>query len=320
MAAGTTHLVIVDGIYGYYIAESGLTNSLTQITDDDFPTPTSLCYIDGFFVVTKADTDEFYISASEDASSWEGLDFAAAEESPDDIMLGHAYKRHLIAFGERTIEPFYNSGDASFPFTRVAGAVVPVGLGASASVASGPEGLFFLDNEFRVRMFQGYETPIISPESIDYQIQKYSTKSDAIGYTYSQEGHSYYVLTFPSGNTTWCYDVSTGLWHTRSSGLNNGRHRANWHQWFAGKNLVGDYRNGKVYEFDLNTFTDDGAPIKSRRAAQVVQAGRKKVFHHRLELDFEMGTGLSTGQRVMGPKVSVRPYPSTMLKPIRWNP
>ena len=294
MAGGVTHLMLVDGSKGYYQA-SGAT-ALTEITDPDFPTPTSCAYLDGFFIVSEDGTDSIYKSASEDASDWDGLDFASAEDQPDDVELVHAYKRHLMLYGTDTIEVFYNSGDASFPFTRVAGAVIPVGVGAAASVASGPEGMFFLDSNYQIRTWQGYETQVISTPQIDYQIQKYSTKSDAIGYTYTQEGHSFYVITFPTGNKTWCYDVTTGFWHTRSSGTAGKRHLSDWHQKFNEKNIVGGHSDGIVYELDLETYTDNGAVLKSVRTAQVVQSNRKMVFHNRLELDFEAGVGLATGQ------------------------
>ena len=267
-----------------------------KITDEDFPAnPTSVCYLDGFFIVSEAGSDTMYKSLSEQALAWAGLDFASAEDQPDDVTLVHAYKRHLMAYGTDTIEVFYNTGDSSFPFTRVAGAVIPVGVGAAASVASGPEGMFFLDSLLQVRTWQGYETQVISTEQIDYQIKSYTTKSDAVGYTYTQEGHSFYVLTFPTAGKTWAYDIVTGFWHTRSSGLAGGRHLSDWQQWFAGKNLVGGHNTGIIYELNLGAYTDNGSTIKSIRAAQVVQSGRKTVFHKRLDLDFEAGVGLSTG-------------------------
>ena len=224
------------------------------------------------------------------------MDFASAEEQPDDIIVGHAYRRHLICFGKKTIEIFFNTGDQSFPFTRVSGAVINVGLGAAASVASGPEGLFFLDHNYQVRRTQGYETQVISTDHIHYEISHYAVKSDAIGLTYTQEGHSYYLLTFLNANETWCYSVTTGFWHKRATGLKDNRHFAAWHCWFANKNIVGHHSNGKIYALDLNAYTDDGDYIRSIRHGQVIQSYRKDMLHHKVELDFESGVGLATGQ------------------------
>jgi hypothetical protein len=294
LAGGVAHLMVVGGGKGYYQI-SGAT-ALTEITDTDFPTPTSCAYLDGFFLVSEDGSDSVYKSASEDASDWDGLDFASAEDQPDDVELIHAYKRHLMLYGTDTTEIFYNTGDASFPFTRVAGAVIPIGLNAAASVASGAEGMFFLDSNLQVRMWQGYETIVISTEQVDYQIRSYATTTDAVGYTYTQEGHSFYVLTFPTDSRTWVFDIITGFWHTRSSGVTSGRHLSDGHQWFAGKNLVVGHSDGIIYELDLDTFVDNGRTLESIRAAQVVQSGRKLVFHNQLEIDFEAGVGIATGQ------------------------
>lgn len=294
MAGGTTHLCLVDGTYGYYRLEAAV--ALTTITDVDFPTPTSLTYQDGYFIVTQSGTDLFFISALEDASSWDGLDFASAEDTPDDALVVVSHNRELWIFGEETTEVFYNSGDADFPFSRVSGGVFDYGCGSSNSVVAGYEGLFELDNKYRVRQTTGYQSNPISTPQIEYQIQSYATKNDAIGYTYTQEGHSFYVLTFPTESKTWVYDITTGSWHSRSSGLSGARHRGNCCAYFAGKVLVGDYLNGNIYELDLDTYTDFGATIQRRRTAQCVHAGRKRLFHSQLEIEFEAGVGSSTGR------------------------
>jgi hypothetical protein len=51
---------------------------------------------------------------------------------------------------------------------------------------------------------------------LEYAIQSYGNITDAIGYTYQQDGHPFYVLIFPSAEATWVYDVSTQLWHERA--------------------------------------------------------------------------------------------------------
>jgi hypothetical protein len=294
IAGGTTHLCIVDGSAGYYKTEAAA--SLTTITDADFPTyPTTLAYQDGYFIVTEIDSDLFYISGLEDASSWDGLDFAAAEDTPDDVLCVISHNRELWMFGEYTTEVFYNSGDTDFPFSRVAGGVFHVGTGAVNSVAAGPEGIFGLDHRFQVRMVVGYQGVVISTPQVEYHIQNYTAKADAIGYLYTQEGHSFYVLTFPTENRTWCYDITTNAWHTRSSGLVGARHIANCHAFFAGKNLVGHYSNGNIYEFDVGYYYDVTDSIQRKRTAQVVFNERKNLFHSQLEIEFEAGVGLSTG-------------------------
>ncbi|MFE1676613.1 hypothetical protein ACFMJE_18460, partial [Acinetobacter baumannii] len=74
----------------------------------------------------------------------------------------------------------------------------------------------------------GYTGKRISTHAIEYAIQSYSTITDAIAFTYQQEGHSFYVLTFPTADKTWVFDVSTELWHERAGFVDGEftRHRA----------------------------------------------------------------------------------------------
>ena len=294
MAGGTVNLCLVDGSKGYYQTKTA--TSLTEITDVDFPVPTSLAYQDGYFIVTEKDSDTFYISASEDASSWGGLDWASAEDTPDDAIALVSHRREIHIIGEQTKEVFYNSGNSTFPFTRIPNSVIPIGFGAIESIAHGDEGLFWLDDGYRPRMGVGYDAVPIAPEQIEYQIQQYDEKSDAVGYVYSQEGHSFYVLTFPTAQKTWAFDITTGIWHTRAYGVPEIRHRAQWATWFAEKVIVGDYANGKLYEFDFSTYTDVGGVIRRRRTAQPTHSGRDLISFASFELEFESGVGLVTGQ------------------------
>lgn len=296
MADNGTQLMIVDGSYGY-IYQSG---TLTKISDTDFPTPSSLTYQDGYFIVTKADSDEIYISALNDGTSWAALDFASAEGKPDDATAVLSDHRELWIFGDETTEVFYNSGDSDFPFERIQGAFIEAGIGAPASPAKGDNTVFWLDQYGRVLRAEGYTPRVVSTRQIEYQISRYSTISDAIGYVYTQEGHVFYVLTFPTANATWVYDITTGFWHERRSyqegSYTDGRHRSNCYAFFDNKPIVGDYVNGKLYELDLDTYTDDGNTIKSIRAAQTIHNDRKFIFFHSLEIEFEAGVGLATGQ------------------------
>jgi hypothetical protein len=68
---------------------------------------------------------------------------------------------------------------------------------------------------------------------------------------------------------------------------------------FNGTILVGDYINGKVYEYDLETYSDDGVPQRWLRSWRALAAGQntlKRTVQHSLQLDCESGVGLITGQ------------------------
>jgi hypothetical protein len=147
----------------------------------------------------------------------------------------------------------------------------------------------------------GYIGQRVSTHAIEWQMQEYADISDATGYTYQQDGHSFYVLNFPSADTTWVYDVATGAWHERASFVNGdfNRHRADNQMFFNSTTVVGDYQNGKIYEFDLNVYADDGAPQKWLRSWRALPTGANnlsRTIQHAMQLDCETGVGLVTGQ------------------------
>ena len=74
-------------------------------------------------------------------------------------------------------------------------------------------GVFWLGKDARgqgiVYRANGYTGTRVSTHAVEWQIQRYGDMSDAIGYAYQQDGHTFYVLTFPSADATWVYDAAT---------------------------------------------------------------------------------------------------------------
>jgi hypothetical protein len=208
-------------------------------------------------------------------------------------------------FGTDSVEVWYDSGAADFPLTRIQGAFNEIGCVAAFSIAKLDNGLFWLGTDARgqgiVYRANGYTGVRVSTHAIEYAIAQYGNISDAIAYTYQQEGHAFYVLTFPTGNATWVYDVSTQVWHERA-GFDNGefmRHRSNCQCNFGGNIIVGDFENGNIYQYDLDVYADNGGIqkwLRSWRALPTGQNNLKRTAHHSLQLDCETGVGLNDGQ------------------------
>ena len=104
------------------------------------------------------------------------------------------------------------------------------------------------------------------------------------------------MLSFPTDDKTFVYDSIIGVWHTRASSVNENMHPANCYEYFNGLHLVGHPTNGKLLYYDFDNYTDDGDMLIRRRRCQAVDAQRKLTFHSCLEVEFEAGTGLITGQ------------------------
>jgi hypothetical protein len=203
--------------------------------------------------------------------------------------------KDLFLLGAETTEVAYNSGGDP-PFTYRPGSAQEVGISAKHSPVKLNNTIFVLSDKFQILSTQKGQPVAVSTRSVDYQISQYETKSDAIGMQISIDGNAFYVLTFPTANETWCYNAASKFWHKLTSHPNEGRWRGNCSEPFNGKNIVGDYKNGKLYEVDFDTYTDDSELIRRIRTASATKKEGKTIFHHQLEIFFESGVGLVTGQ------------------------
>jgi hypothetical protein len=295
MADNGTTLFLVDGTNGYTHTLSG--DTLAQVTDPDWMSAVQVLFQDGYFIFVKADSQQFFISGLNDVTI-DALDIASSEAQPDLVVAAISDHRDLWLFNENSIEVFYNSGDADFPFQRMQGAFIEHGCAARFSVAKMNNTVFWLGKDDKgqgiVYMAQGYQPRRISTHAVEFAIQGYGDISDAIGYTYQQNGHFFYVLNFTGANTTWVYDSATNLWHER--GYNNDgaltRHRANYHTFVYNTHVVGDYENGKLYKLDPTVYTDDGEEIVRMRIAPHLTSGLTRVFYPSFQLDIESGVGI----------------------------
>jgi len=273
-----------------------------QITDADFPGAGSVGYLDGYFVFNEPDSQKFWVTSLLDGTSIDPLDFASAEGYPDNVIALIVDHREVFLFGNNSVEVWYDAGTPDFPLARIQGAFMEVGCAAAYSVAKLDNSVFWLGSDARGRGIvyraNGYTPARISTNAVEYAIQSYGNITDAIAYTYQQDGHPFYVLIFPSAQATWVYDVSTQLWHERA-GFENGdftRHRSNCQMAFNSEVVVGDYEDGRLYAFDLDVYADDDQIqkwLRSWRALATGQNNLKRTAHHSLQLDAETGIGLN---------------------------
>ena len=298
MTENGTQVTILNEDGSAYVATS---TTLQQITDPDYQLSQSVTTLDGYTVFTtkpiSAGTKrQFFISALNDSTSYDALEFANAEGEPGNLLRAISDNRELWLFGENTIQVYYNvAATTGVPFDKISGAFIQQGCAAKFSPAAEDNSFHFLGNDRIIYKTQGYDLIKISTPAIDKEIESYTTVSDAFGFIYTQEGHKFYCLSFPTEKATWVYDITTGLWHERES-LNKGRWRANSFAFFDGKNLIGDLDVGKIYELDLDVFTEDGDRIDRLATSATQFAELSRTTIDRFTLDMDEGVGLTTGQ------------------------
>lgn len=286
---------------GTLIVINNLREITTAYTGVDFPTPTTVVFIDSYFVVGVADTKQFWLSASYDGFSWNPLDYASKEAYTDDLNAVTVDDGNIVLLGYASQEYWQNIGSYPFPFQRIAGSPIDVGLAARFSVARPGGRLHYLARTRRgglsIVRIENYQAIPVSTPDLDYLMNNYTSPSDAIALSYRLGGHDFYQISFQAQAVTWLYDVTSDVWSELVS-FRDTRHYAQLATQYDYKVYVSDYRNGKMYTLDADTYTDDGQPIIRELITPHFYKGDSfnKLHIYRLRLDMEQGVGLNNGQ------------------------
>jgi hypothetical protein len=263
----------------------------TFIADTDFPGAERAEYLDGYAIVVHQGS--MYINETPHVfTGWNALDFAAAEASPDDVLDGIVDHRQYFAGGRDSIEVFENSGDADFPLTRVPGGLIELGIGSVGAFTKQSNTVFFYASDGTIRMLDGYNPQRISTHAVEQSIEDYADKR-CTAFSFMEAGHAMVSFTWAEG--TWVYDLSTALWHQRKS-HDEDRWRPltilrAYDRW-----LVLDHATNKLGALDPDATTEFGETMRWTATAPSVNSENDFLRHQRLELVFENGVGVLSGQ------------------------
>ena len=296
-------LFITSGGQGYLfvLATNVLTNPVSAV---DFAG-----FMDGFFLALDATTSTFKISGLLDGATWSGSQVVRRSAGSDPWKSMLVSNKEIWLIGDLTSEVWYNAGLSPFPFALNTSSFIEYGTDAAYSAVrvGGIPTWLGKSAQGRGTVLQavgGYAAPAqIATEPVEFALQGYTTRSDAVAFGYQDQGHDFYVLTLPSANATWCYDNKTQLWHERgywnTALAAYDAMRGMFHVSAFGKHLVGDRSTGTIYEMKTSYYTEiDGLTtgVRRQRTFPHLNQEHKMLFPSRLELDMETGNALATGQ------------------------
>lgn len=287
-------VIILDGTTNAWSIDLA-TLAFSTFNPANFVGGNQIRYIDTFLVSSTLNAN---IQASDsNATTYTALSLATMTGDADRLQIIDVVHKEIWSFGRRTTEVWSNVGAYPFPFQPIPGVFLQHGIAALRSLAKWGLNIFWLsqDNngEALVMMGTAYKADIISTPAISDAIGNYESIGDAIGFCYQQGSHIFYVLTFPTADHTWVYDLSTQLWHERAWMDNNGelhRHRANCVAFAYGKTICGDWQNGKLYDWNLHAYTDDGQPIVKLRSFPHLVNSLDRISYKQFMADVEVGT------------------------------
>jgi len=274
----------------------GLNFSVLPSTDGAFSGANTVDIMDNYFVYNNPTTQQFGASDLLSPIS-PPLSFSLKDGAPDDLVALIVDHREVYLLGEISSEVWTDVGTVPFPFQRIPGTSTQHGIAAPFSVARLGNSFAYVSRNNRgqaqIMQMQGYIPQRISTHAVENTLANQYV-GDAISWTYQLEGHEVFVVTFPSLQLTWAYDITTQMWHkwlyTATDSIYQ-RHRGNCCAVFQGLVMVGDYANGKIYELDKQNYTDDGQTIRRlRRAPHLVTEFQRQYFDE-LQIQFQPGVG-----------------------------
>lgn len=295
----SNQLSIVDGTNFYNYNTD--TNTFAAVPDVDAPTNTSTTAgQDEIVFACSANSRVVQGSAVGDGLSWDPLSFNSKSYAADYIVKLVSLKSRLWVIGEYTTEVWYNSGATTFSFEIVPGSGIEYGCAAKQSVATTDSDIYMLGRSKRGGLTVlsmnneslGSAKPIAN-QSIIYQINQLTTTSDAIGYCYEIGGHLFYMLTFPTEDISFEYDITSDCWQERTSLFNGtyGRDFGNCYAYCYGKHFVGDCRTGNILYLSTSNYQENGVNMLRQIVTPPAYAEGKKVWVHKLQIDTETDVG-----------------------------
>lgn len=240
----------------------------------------------GYVVLFEQFGQRFSITKLADASTVNALDFASAEANPDGIVRGITDHGDLWIFGVKTTEIWSNTDDATFPFSRYSGGSFERGIAWANACVSSDNGVWWVGDDCVVyRGSVGGQPQRVSTSRLETVLKSIPATADVRMLAYDDRGHKLIAVRLPD-RPAWVYDLATGLWHERSSGVGEEAWIATDAVTFDGSDIVGG-SDGAVHR--LGGLTDNGLTIEREAISVPIDAGGERLKVSQAKLHFGQG-------------------------------
>ena len=320
--SGSTGNYVVSGTQTVSSETMYLLNfSVLPSSDGAFSGASIVDIVDNYFVYNRPSTQQWAASNLLSPITY-GLSYASKFTGPDNLVSLVCDHGQVYLLGEQTSEVWADQGTFPFAFQRIPGSSSQHGLAAANSISRLGNSFAYVAKNNRgqaeIVIMNGYFPQRISTHAVENTLVNQNI-SDAIAYTYQLEGHECYVVTFPSLDITWVYDIATQLWHKwlwTDSQNNYHRHRSNCSAFFQNVVLVGDWQNGQIYQLDPNNYTDNGDAIRRLRRCPHLTTDLQRQYFDELQIQFQPGVGL---EGITDPPLNTETIGANPQAMLRWS-
>jgi len=316
------YLAIADGNALYIVELSTYATSTPSLPT--YVKPTHIAFLGGRLVINSktavgigsigvAPVDsKLYYSAVYDATKWlsDGAGSKAVVSSSDPCVAIVAINDQILALGSNSVEFLGLTDSETIPLERVSGSTNGSGCLARYSPLVIGQSCYFVgvqaNGMVQVYRTNGYAIEPISDPSIEWILSQ-GDASDAVGWTYSQQGHTFYGINSQNLDLTLVYDITTGAWHKRSTRVGDNDKQWKYTSFTSLNGVVYAFSKSDalVYRIGLDLYKEHDQYIYWQRGTGILQDELNGIVHNRITLHMETGTGDSAEPTEKDPTVSL---------------
>lgn len=286
--------------YGYALGTNTLTANVTTYK------ATMGAFLSNRFLALDATTSTLQISNLQ-STTFNPTQIAIRSARPDPWISMAVVNNEIWLWGTTSTDVWYDAGASPFPFQPIPNASFDQGIDGPFSANRDGVPLHWVGSNAQgtriIWQAQGYQPVRVSTHAIEAQLTAMTNTADALGFTYQDRGHLFYVPIFPSADQAFHYDIKLGsagwgerlYWNTTTASWQ--ALRVGTHVYAFGRHLVGDRFTGTIYTMDPLVYTDVGG-VAMRRLRQPPRLAfdQKRVKYTRLQIVMDTGIGLVSGQ------------------------
>lgn len=293
-----------------------------QITDADLPYPVgSIASLANRVIYCIRGTQKFYASDLEDGRAITATTNAAISLNYDDLQAVAVNLNNAYFFGDITTEIFAPVDDVTLPYDRISGGLLEFGIVSPYAWQRVLDSLYVIaknkDGIVGLLKIDGLNVTLIKNDDFIEKVNTYVNNDNTFCWSFSDKGHHFLAVTFPVAESvtrgrTWIYDTTTSSWsELESNDTSNqysaflNRHTANCCIQFAGKQLIGDFQSGKIYEFSSDYYDEDGAIIRRQVVGPHIRINNNRLTISKISINVEGGIGLNNGGDYDSPKLNL---------------
>lgn len=262
--------------------------SVFQTITVDF-LPVYISFQDGYFIAADGATNQWRLSDFNNGTSWpnDPSHVGALQSKADKTLATAVLNRQLYVMGSIVSEPWYDEGYQLFPYQRNNYYNIDYGTLSNTSIATGFDRMVWLGANEKsgpaIMVTTGSQPQQISNDGINFELASLTNPQDSFGFIFRQDGHVFYVATFPTDNKTYAFDFNTNKFFTLTD-ENLDCFVARRVAYFNNSYFFVSFKDGNLYELNSKYTTYDGEIIPRFRICDHIRLpdnsrfGLKNIF------------------------------------------